>query len=190
MKTVVHRLFLCLFVIGLSCSSDEGIVRNATNVEGSSVYFPPLNSEIWETTAPETLGWNTNHLTPLLTFLEQQNTKSFIILHNGRIVVEHYFNNHSATANWYWASAGKTLTTTLYGIAQDEGLINIDHKVSTYIGDGWTSAPPRKEALILCKNLLSMNSGPDDTLGDSVAPRKSAISCRCWNTLGVPQCLC
>jgi hypothetical protein len=36
-----------------------------------------------------------------------------MIIVNGRIVMENYFNNHTATTNWYWASAGKTLTSTI-----------------------------------------------------------------------------
>ena len=116
------------------------------------------------------MNWNTNALQPLLDFLEDKNSKGFIVLHNGKIVVEQYFNTHNENANWYWASAGKTLTTAVSGIAQDEGLININNKVSTYLGTGWTSASLEKENLITCKNLLSMNSGLDDSLGDVVAP--------------------
>ena len=84
--------------------------------------------------------------------------------------MENYFNGHTATSPWYWASAGKTLTATVTGIAQDEGLVNINNKVSDYLGTGWTSAPLAKENLITCKHLLSMSSGLDDTLGDDVSP--------------------
>ncbi|MCI4444152.1 MAG: serine hydrolase, partial [Lentimicrobium sp.] len=66
-------------------------------------------------------------------------------------------------------SAGKTLTSTVAGIAQQEGLLNINNKVSDYIGTGWTSAPLAKENLITCKHLLSMTSGLDDG-SDGVAP--------------------
>ncbi|WP_340171303.1 serine hydrolase [Lacinutrix sp.] len=55
-------------------------------------------------------------------------------------------------------------------MAQDEGLITIDNKVSSYLGTGWTNAPLEKENLITCKNLLSMDSGLDDSLGDAVSP--------------------
>ena len=42
--------------------------------------------------------------------------------------------------------------------------------MSDYLGTGWTNAPLAKENLITCKNLLSMNSGLDDSLGDDVSP--------------------
>lgn len=136
-----------------------------------TMYFPPNDgSNTWETKSISSLGWNQSQVQPLLDFVQSKNTKSFIILVNGRIVLEHYFNGHSATTPWYWASAGKTLTSTVTGIAQDENLININNKVSTYLGTGWTSAPLAKENLITCKNLLAMNSGLDDSLGDNVSP--------------------
>jgi CubicO group peptidase (beta-lactamase class C family) len=84
--------------------------------------------------------------------------------------MENYFNGHSATDNWYWASAGKTLTSTVTGIAQQEGHLNINNKVSDYIGPGWTTATLAKENLITCKHLLSMTSGLNDALGDDVSP--------------------
>ena len=80
--------------------------------------------------------------------------------------MENYFNGHSATKGWYWASAGKTLTATVTGIAEQEGYININNKVSDYIGTGWTSLPLDKENLITNKHLLNMTSGLDDTTDD------------------------
>ena len=135
------------------------------------MYFPPSDgSTTWETKSIAALGWNANAVQPLLDYLQLKNSKSFMILVNGRIVMESYFNGHSATTAWYWASAGKTLTATVTGIAEQEGYINTNNKVSDYIGTGWTSAPLAKENLITCKHLLSMSSGLDDSLGDDVSP--------------------
>jgi len=168
--TVMKKWIYCILVINLfwSCSSDDNPVD--PNPTDNQLYFPPLNSDIWETTTVAELGWNESQLQPLIDYLELKNTKSFMILYNGRIVVERYLNGHTNTSPWYWASAGKTLTSAVSGIAQDEGLININNKVSDYLGTGWTSEVPEKENLITCKNLLSMNSGLDDSLGDDVSP--------------------
>ena len=48
-------------------------------------------------------------------------------------------------------------------MAQQKGLININNKVSQYIGAGWSSAPLIKENLITVKNLLQMTSGLNDS---------------------------
>lgn len=83
--------------------------------------------------------------------------------------MEEYMNGHDANKVWYWASAGKTLTSTVAGIAQDQGLLSLDNKVSDYLGTNWTSMPIEKENLITCQHLLSMTSGIDDGLGENVA---------------------
>lgn len=164
MKKYITLFALSLLIFG--CSSDEN-----TSTPEETMYFPPNNgSNTWETKSISSLGWNQSAVQPLLDYLQLKHSKSFIILVNGRIVLENYFNGHSATTPWYWASAGKTLTTTVTGIAEQEGLININNKVSDYLGIGWTSAPLAKENLITCKNLLSMNSGLNETLGDNVSP--------------------
>ncbi len=167
-----HFVFFVFSVLLIyNCSSqDDSEDSGKTPPFNKSVYFPPLDVNAnWETKTVADLNWNETELQPLLDFLEEKNTKGFIILHNGKIVVEEYMNGHSQTLPWYWASAGKTLTTTVTGIAQDEGLLAIHDKVSDYLGTGWTNAPIEKENLITNKNLLSMTSGLDDSLGDSVS---------------------
>ena len=166
MKSILYYcIFISLFVF--SCSSDDS--SEEPSPTNTNLYFPPVNTDTWETISATELGYNETAKQSLLNYLEEKNTKGFIMLYNGRIVLEAYFNNHDESKLWYWASAGKTLTSTLSGIAQDEGLITINKKVSDYLGNGWTNAALEKENLITCKHLLSMNSGLDDTLGDDVS---------------------
>lgn len=169
----IKILLISFLLIFISCSSDETSVPTPTPIPTpteETMYFPPNGSTTWETKTPESLGWNTANIQPLYDYLNLKHSKGFIVLHNGKIVMEQYFNGHSATSLWYWASAGKTLTSTVTGIAEQEGFLNSNNKVSDYLGTGWTSAPLAKENLITCKNLLSMNSGLDDSLGDDVSP--------------------
>lgn len=163
-KIFLSFLSLCLFV---NCTSETSSPSTTTE----NLYFPPLTGTNWETKSITDLGWKQEAVQPLLDYLELKHSKSFMILVNGRIVMENYFNGHSATTNWYWASAGKTLTSTLSGIAEQEGFINTNNKVSDYIGTGWTSETLAKENLITCKNLLTMTSGIEDIAnGDDVSP--------------------
>ncbi|QBZ98141.1 serine hydrolase domain-containing protein [Flavobacterium sangjuense] len=165
MRKIFLLPFLLLFLS--SCSSDS----SSNPVIEEQMYFPPNDgTTTWTTKSIADLNWNQSAVQPLLDYLELKHTKSFIILVNGRIVMENYFNGHTATSPWYWASAGKTLTSIVTGIAEQEGLLDINDKVSDYLGTGWTSAPLAKENLITCKNLLSMNSGLNDALGDDVSP--------------------
>ncbi|MXN91817.1 serine hydrolase [Flavobacterium sp. Sd200] len=164
MKTKVLPILLCTLFLCCSKSDDSTV-----NIPGEAMYFPPIGTSEWETTDINTLNWNPDQIQPLLNFLEEKNSRAFMILVNGRIVMEEYFNGHTASTPWYWASAGKTLTATVSGIAEQEGFININNKVSDYLGTGWTSAPTAKENLITCKHLLSMTSGLNDAQGDDVS---------------------
>ena len=130
----------------------------------TTLYFPPTSGTTWETTTPASLGWNETELNNLYTYLQQKNTKAFIILKNGKIVAEKYYGTFTADSNWYWASAGKTMTGMLVGIAQKEGLLSINDKTSKFLGNGWTSLPQAKEDLITIKNQLTMTTGLDDNV--------------------------
>ncbi len=55
------------------------------------IYFPPVDGSDWDTLSIAGMGWNQNAVQPLRDFLVQKNTKSFMILVNGRIVMEEYF---------------------------------------------------------------------------------------------------
>jgi CubicO group peptidase (beta-lactamase class C family) len=154
---------LLIIILCFSCSKEN---ENPTTTPTQNMYFPPITGNNWETTSIADLKWNQGASQSLLDYLALKNSKSFIILVNGRIVMENYFNGHSATTNWYWASAGKTLTSTVVGIAQQENLLNINNKVSQYLGTGWTNETLAKENLITCKHLLTMTSGLDDSTDD------------------------
>lgn len=90
--------------------------------------------------------------------------------------MEEYFNGHTASTEWEWNSAGKTLVSTTTGIAQQESLLKIGTKASDYLGTGWTSMPTDKENLITVKNLLTMTSGNDDTKQLMIKPNLTYVA--------------
>lgn len=167
MRTFCLLLLVLFSATSCSTSDSETPMENPNN---DAMYFPQNNSDAWETKTMASLEWNEGAVQPLLDFLEEKNTKSFMILVNGRIVMENYFDGHTPATPWYWASAGKTLTSTITGIAEQEGFLDINNKVGDYLGTEWTSAPLAKENLITCRHLLTMTSGLNDEGGDSVAP--------------------
>ncbi len=132
----------------------------------AQLYFPPITTNTWDTVSPKTLGWCVDRTDSLYNLLAQNKTKAFIILKDGKIVVEKYFGTFTADSAWYWASAGKTITASLIGIAQQQGLLNINDTSSKYLGKGWTSCPPEKEDLIKIKHQLTMTTGVDYMVPD------------------------
>ena len=127
------------------------------------LYFPPLLGNVWETTDPEALGWCTDQIPPLLQLLEDNDTKAFLVLKDGRIVIEHYFGTFTQDSSWYWASAGKSLTAFLVAMAQEDGLLDINAPSSDYLGTGWTSCTPEQEMAITVRHQLTMTTGLDDS---------------------------
>ena len=106
----------------------------------TETYFPPtFRTNEWETVSLQTLGWNEDSVDNLYNFLEDNNTDAFIILKDGRIVLEKYFGDFKQDDNHAWNSAGKNLTAMLTGIAQQEDYLKITDLTSSYLGDGWST---------------------------------------------------
>ncbi|MEM6963847.1 MAG: serine hydrolase [Bacteroidota bacterium] len=145
-------------------------------------YFPPNDDDTWETITPTDAGICSDELDGLYTYLEEKNTKAFIVLKDGKIAIEQYFDGFGKDSIWYWASAGKTVTGLLVGIAQEEGLLDIDDKTSDYLGAGWTSLTTEKENLITIRHQLAMTTGLDDDVADA-----DCLEPACLNYLTDPE---
>lgn len=83
-------------MIGCRSANDNQIPDIPTS---DNMYFPPISGTTWEQISPTQLGWHTEAIADLKSFLTQKNTKSFMILVKGRIAMEEYFNGHNATAD-------------------------------------------------------------------------------------------
>jgi len=143
------------------------VVLCTASLSAQELYFPPNEvSAGWETVDPASLGWCEDQIPPLIDFLEESNSKAFIVLKDGRIAIEHYVGTFTQDSVWYWASAGKSLTAFLVGTAQEDGLLDINEPSSTYLGTGWTNCTPEQEAAITVRNQLTMTTGLDDGTGD------------------------
>jgi CubicO group peptidase (beta-lactamase class C family) len=162
------RLFVAfLGILFLFSCQKNSVDPQPVPPAATPLYFPPVTGTDWQTSTAASLGWNENLLTnDLYPFLQQKNTRAFIILQNGKIVAEKYFGSFTTDSIWYWASAGKTLTSFLTGLAQEDGIVNINNKTSQYLGTGWTSAPLAKENLITVRHQLTMTTGLDDGVPD------------------------
>lgn len=98
----------------------------------------------------------------LYEFLEERETKGFLLLKDGKIVLEQYFGSHGQDSLWFWFSAGKSLRAVLLGIAQEDGLLDINDPTSDYLGEGWTSLTPEQEAAITVWHQMTMTTGLDE----------------------------
>lgn len=152
----------------------------ATRLASQDLYFPPSFSSDWATTSHAELDWCSEQVEEVDLFLEESNTLGFIILKDGQIAMESYFGDHDVDAQWYWASAGKSMVSVLTGITQQEGLLDINQPSSTYLGAGWSDCP-ETESAITVKNHLTLTTGLDYTV-----PDENCLEPDCFTCLNLP----
>lgn len=148
-----------------------------SNTYSQALYFPPVTGNTWDTISPVSLGWCPDKIDTLTQYLDDKNTKGFIILKDGKIVIERYYGTFTQDSIWYWASAGKSLTAFLTGKAQQDGFLNINDTVSDYLGSGWTSCTTADEQKITIRNQLSMTTGFDDAVPDPDCTIDTCLTC-------------
>lgn len=159
------KIFLTLFSVAFSMNM----------VMAQALYFPPLTGDEWATVSPKELKWCEESIEDLYQLLEEGNTKAFIVLKDGKIALEKYFDDHDKDKYWYWASAGKTITSVAIGMLESHGRLSLDDKTSDYLGTGWTSLSQQQEDQITIRHQLTMTSGLDDTTGDPYCTDPSCL---------------
>lgn len=144
-------------------------------LSAGQLYYPPATGSTWDTISPTRMGYCQDSIDALYDFLGKNNTKAFILLKDGKIVLEKYFGNFTVDSNWYWASAGKTLTAGLVGIAQHNNILSLSDTTSKYLGKGWTSCTPAQEDKITIRHQLAMTTGLDDGVANSGCMQPSCL---------------
>ncbi len=160
-----YLLLLSIFFALFGCQKDNGGV-STDPVPAAEYYYPPLTGDTWQTTTATSLNWDETKLQEAFDYAATKSSYGLIVLHHGKIVKEQYWNGWTKDTKYYIASAGKSVSAFAAGIAQQEGTININNKVSQYLGNGWTALPLAKENLITVKNQLNMTTGLDDGVAD------------------------
>ena len=168
----MHKLIL-LFTATLLFATCGKTPEPTPPAPSGDTYFPSATGT-WETTTPTSLSWNVSELDNLRSLLEEGDTRAFIVLVKGKIVIEEYFGKNllnilpfTENTNWYWASAGKTLTGFAIGKAVEEGHLTLSEPTSQYLGTGWTSLTTEQEEQITIRHQLTMTTGLDDTIDNS-----------------------
>lgn len=158
-----YLLLLIIIFCFSNCKKDTDPV---TTISVNEYYYPPLTGDSWDTKSAASLNWDETLLQNAFDYAGTKSTYGLIVLHHGKIVKEQYWNGWDKNSRYYLASAGKSVVAFLAGIAQQDGIININNKTSQYLGTGFTSLPLAKENLITVKHQLSMTTGLDDAVPD------------------------
>ncbi|MEM1333973.1 MAG: serine hydrolase, partial [Actinomycetota bacterium] len=89
----------------------------------------------------------------LLFARREQMTNALIVLHRGELVVERYRDPFGPETRFESWSMGKTIASTLFGVAEQQGLVDLDEQG---LFEEWTDDARRE---IRPRNLLNMASG-------------------------------
>jgi CubicO group peptidase (beta-lactamase class C family) len=138
------------------------IISSAYAQEPTSLYFPQGTE--WETVTFSEIGWDETGTGALLFYLELTGSHIFVVLKDGKILMENYWSDYTKDSPYPLFSATKGMTAVLIGNAQDRGDLSINDRVSDILGTGWTNTTPEQEQAITVRHLLSMASGLDDDL--------------------------
>ena len=138
-----------------SVSGNANLVIKETSFSSNNIDFS------WIEKSPESIGLDTIEVNQLMDFVKipEFNTQAAILIQGNYIIAEYYgegYDKSSLVTSW---SVAKSFTSTLIGIAIDEGYINsINDPITNYLPE-WKG---KDQDNILLKHLLAMQSGMDD----------------------------
>ena len=186
-----HRL-LGLLAVGAvlagACSSSDDPATDAaagpSDTAGTSVGTataedgPAWPVPEWTTTDPAAAGLDPEALDAMAAEAEAAQSNCLVVTKDGELVAEWYWNDWNERTDQEIFSATKSISSTLVGIAQDQGLLSIDDPASDYITE-WQGTPSED---VTIRNLVSNDSGrfqdfPTDYVEMAVAaPDKTQFS--------------
>ena len=139
-----------------------GVVDGVSNLIIKNAVLISNNLDFsWIEKTPESIGLDAIEVNQLMDFVEipEFNTQAAILIQGNNIIAEYYgegYNKASLVTSW---SVAKSFTSTLIGIAIDDGYINsINDPITDYLSE-WKG---QGQDNILLKHLLAMQSGMDD----------------------------
>lgn len=120
----------------------------------ASAYWPRAGE--WDTRAPRDAGMDAAALEEALQYAGDRNSTGLIVLRGGRIVAERYWKGWTADTTEPIFSSSKSLTSTLIGMAIEDGKIKSVNQSASDFVPSWRGTP---KAAITIRHMLTMTSG-------------------------------
>lgn len=134
-------------------TTTTGTTTTTTEVEAGLA--PTWPEGEWEVVAPEAVGLDPEALETMAAAAAAGGSECLVVTKDGRIVGEWYWQGFDQDQEREVFSVTKSITSTLVGLAQDRGLLDVDQPASDFITE-WQGTP--SEAVTI-RNLLSNDSG-------------------------------
>jgi len=134
------------FLIFSSCSDDPTA--------------PGTTSYNWQISNPDELGLNSSMLNTAVSQASEQGfINSLIVIRNGKIAIEKYFNGRNKESFQTVRSVSKSFLSALVGIAIDNGILQSDQKMIDSFPEYKSSVTDTNINNIALNHLITMRSG-------------------------------
>jgi CubicO group peptidase (beta-lactamase class C family) len=137
---------------------------NATPVQSVEL-TPVASTEEWSSSSPAAQGLDAARLTEVVNRIRRQeygSVNSLLVVRNGRLVVEEYFNGFTAAAAHTQQSVTKSVTSLAAGLAVDRGLLRVDDPVLSFFPEyAPVAALDAHKRALTVEDLLTMRTGLD-----------------------------
>ena len=123
-------------------------------------YFPAAR---WRTASPESQGIDSQALTAAIDQILQRQLgiHSLLVIRHGYVVLDAYFYPYDSATPHDLASVTKTITSTLTGVAVNQGVLKLDQPVLSFFPKESPEHPDDRKQKVTVGNLLRMESGLD-----------------------------
>lgn len=121
-------------------------------------YWPTTE---WQAVDPRVMGMDMNKLSELDPMIKSgySNINGIVVVRNGSIAYEKYYNGHGPDDTYHVASVTKSIISALIGIAIDAGYIqNVDQKVLDFFPEYVPDAADLQKREISIRHLLTMTA--------------------------------
>ncbi len=150
----------------------------------AALYFPPADGA-WQTVAPEDAGWDAEKLDEALRYAGETNSSGVVVLHNGRILAERYWELDDPSERYQRmkvgttpdgraiedvASVQKSVVSFLVAVARERASLKLSDRVSNYLDIGWSDTHRDREHEITLHQVMSMTSGLKPDLSYQAEP--------------------
>lgn len=143
---------------GPAAPAAAGVASTATTVAAAPEPAPDSLAwpgETWTSVSAEEAGFDRQALDEMAAAAERAGSECLVVTKAGRLVGEWYWQGFGPETQREVFSVTKSVTSTLVGIAQDRGLLDIDEPVAAYVEE-WRGSASED---VTIRNLLSNDSG-------------------------------
>jgi CubicO group peptidase (beta-lactamase class C family) len=148
---LVSFIFITVTLAGCGPSTEEL----------ASVDYTPLPGDDWEVSTPEEQGLDPDLVAELfLNAAEVETIKALLVVKNGHLIAEGYFNGGSVEQDFRIQSATKSYTSALVGIALEQGcLTSLDQKMMEFFPELAERITDPRKGQITIRDMLQMRAG-------------------------------